>query len=102
MFAIVEIAGQQIKVEKDQKLFVNKLDATEGAALHFDRVMLTADGSSIAIGAPTLSGVTVTATLLSHHKGDTIRVFKKKRRKGYRKTIGHRQHFSRIQIVSIG
>ena len=102
MFAIVEIAGQQFKVEKDQKLFVNKLTGDIGAALSFDRVLLTADGSDVKVGSPTVSGITASATILGHFKGETIRVFKKKRRKGYRKTIGHRQQYTQIQISSIG
>ncbi len=102
MFAIVEIAGQQYKVQKDQTLFVNRLNSEEGADLRFDRVLLTADGSNIQIGKPTIGGLVISAKVLSHHKGETVRVFKKKRRKGYRKTIGARQLYTRIQINAIG
>ena len=102
MFAIVEIAGQQFKIEKDQRIFVNKLTGDAGAALNFDRVLLTADGSDVKVGAPTVAGVTVSAKILGHFKGETVRVFKKKRRKGYRKTIGHRQQYTQILIESIG
>jgi len=102
MFAIVEIAGQQFKVEKDQRIFVHKLEGDAGAALHIDRVLLTADGSNVVVGSPTVSGVSVAATILGHFRGEKVRVFKKKRRKGYRKTIGHRQSFTQIQIQSIG
>ena len=102
MFAIVEIAGQQFKVEKDQKLFVHRLEGDSGAALQFDRVLLTANGSDVVVGAPTVSGVQVSATLLGHFRGEKVRIFKKKRRKTYRKTIGHRQSFTQIQINSIG
>ncbi len=102
MFAIVEIAGQQFKVEKDQKLFVHRLEGESGAALQFDRVLLTANGSDVAVGVPTVSGVKVSATLLGHFRGEKVRIFKKKRRKTYRKTIGHRQSFTQIQINSIG
>jgi large subunit ribosomal protein L21 len=102
MFAIVEIAGQQFKIEKDQKLFVHRLEGEAGTALQVDRVLLTADGSNVVVGAPTVSGVNISATILGHFRGEKVRVFKKKRRKGYRKTIGHRQSFTQIQINSLG
>lgn len=101
MFAIVEIAGQQFKVEKDQKVYVHRLQHEEGASIEFDRVLLLQDGSSISVGAPTVAGAVVKATVLSHLKGDKVIVFKKKRRKGYRKLNGHRQCFTQIKIEAI-
>jgi large subunit ribosomal protein L21 len=101
MYAIVEIAGQQFKVEKDQKVYVHRLQHEEGASIEFDRVLLLQDGSSISVGAPTVAGAVVKATVLSHLKGDKVIVFKKKRRKGYRKLNGHRQCFTQIKIEAI-
>jgi len=101
MYAIVEIAGQQFKVEKDQKVYVHRLQHEEGASIEFDRVLLLQDGSSISVGVPTLAGAVVKATVLSHLKGDKVIVFKKKRRKGYRKLNGHRQCFTQIKIEAI-
>ena len=103
MFAIVSIAGQQFKVEGGQKIFVHRLDAKEGDKLTFDQVLWTSDGNNVAVGTPTVSGVAVTATVLSEMvKGDKVIVFKKKRRKGYRVKNGHRQQFTHLQIDSIG
>ena len=100
MYAIVEIAGQQFKVAKDQKVFVHRLQEKEGSKVSFDNVLLMDDGK-ITIGAPAIKGAVVTATVLSHLKGDKVIVFKKKRRKGYRKKNGHRQFLTEIQINSI-
>lgn len=101
MYAIVTIAGQQFKVEKDRKVFVHRLDAEEGATLEFDQVLLVEDGDVIKIGAPLVEGAKVTAKVLAHVKGDKVIIFKKKRRKGYKKKNGHRQSFSHIQIEGI-
>jgi len=101
MYAIVEIAGQQFKVEKDQKLYVHRLPQAEGESVSFDKVLLIADGERIDIGAPAIEGAEVTAKILRHLKGDKIIVFKKKRRKGYRVKRGHRQYLSQIQIEDI-
>ena len=100
MYAIVEIAGQQFKVAKDQKVFVHRLQEEEGSKVSFDNVLLLDDGS-VTIGAPAIEGAAVTAKILSHLKGDKVIVFKKKRRKGYRVKNGHRQSFTQIQIESI-
>ncbi len=100
MYAIVEIAGQQFKVAKDQKVFVHRLQGEEGSKVSFDNVLLLDDGS-VTIGAPAIEGAAVTAKILSHLKGDKVIVFKKKRRKGFRKKNGHRQSFTQIQIESI-
>ncbi len=100
MYAIVEIAGQQFKVAKDQKVFVNRLQDKEGAKVTFDNVLLVDDGK-VTIGAPAIDGAAVTAKILKHLKGDKVIVFKKKRRKGYKVKNGHRQFLSEIQIESI-
>jgi large subunit ribosomal protein L21 len=101
MYAIVEIAGQQFKIEKESKLFVHRLKAEEGSQVKFDRVMLVDNDGTIKVGAPTVKGAEVTATVLHHLKGDKVLVFKKKRRKGYQKMNGHRQYLTSIQINDI-
>ncbi|MBS1573274.1 MAG: 50S ribosomal protein L21 [Bacteroidetes bacterium] len=100
MFAIVEIAGLQYRVEKDQKLFVNRLQGEKGDSINFDKVLLTSNGS-VTVGAPAVSGVSVAAEILDHVKADKVIVFKKKRRKGYQKKNGHRQSLTQIKITSI-
>ena len=101
MYAIVEIAGQQFKVEKDQQIFVHRLDNEEGSKVEFDKVLLIDNGGKVNVGAPAISGAKVTAKVLDHVKGDKVIVFKKKRRKGYRVKNGHRQSFTQIEIQSI-
>lgn len=100
MFAIVEIAGLQYKVEQDQKLFVNRLKGDKGAKVSFDKVLLTVNGTTT-IGAPAVSGITVDAEILDHVKADKVIIFKKKRRKGYEKKNGHRQSLTQIVITGI-
>jgi large subunit ribosomal protein L21 len=102
MYAIVEIAGQQFKVVKDQKVYVHRLQEEEGSKVTFDNVLLVADSGNVTIGAPAIEGAAVTAKILGHLKGDKVIVFKKKRRKGYKKKNGHRQFLTEIQIESIG
>ena len=102
MYAIVEIAGQQFKVAKDQQIFVHRLEGKEGDKLTFDRVLLTEDGDKVTVGAPVIKGALVKATILEHLKGDKVIVFKKKRRKGYQVKNGHRQYLTSIKIESIG
>jgi large subunit ribosomal protein L21 len=102
MYAIVEIAGQQFKVAKDQKVFVHRLAGKEGESLSFDKVLFTADGDKMTLGAPAIKGVSVGAKIIRHLKGDKVIVFKKKRRKGYRVKNGHRQYLTEISIESIG
>ena len=102
MYAIVEIAGQQYKVEKDQQLFVHRLEGKEGSKVTFDNVLLTSDGKKVEVGAPAVKGVSVSAKIVEHLKGDKVIVFKKKRRKGYKVRNGHRQYLSKIEIESIG
>lgn len=101
MYAIVEIAGHQYKVTKDQQLIVNRLHADEGAKVQFDNVLLIDNGGDVTVGAPAISGAAITAKVNGHLKGDKVIVFKKKRRKGYRKKNGFRASLTEIQIESI-
>ncbi len=101
MYAIVEIAGQQFKVAKDQKVFVHRLQEEEGSKVSFDKVLLLDNEGAVTVGAPAIEGAEVTAKILSHLQGDKVIVFKKKRRKGYRKKNGHRQALTEIQVESI-
>jgi len=101
MYAIVEIAGHQFKVEKDQRVFVNRLQTEEGKKVSFDNVLLLGDGDKVTVGAPAIDGAQVSAKVLKHLKGDKVIVFKKKRRKGYRVKNGHRQSLTEIVIESI-
>ena len=101
MYAIVEIAGQQFKVSKDQKVFVHRLASEEGSKVSFDKVMLLDDNGTVTIGAPAIEGASVEAKVLQHLKGDKVIVFKKKRRKGYKKKNGHRQSFTQIVVEGI-
>ncbi|MEE2700237.1 MAG: 50S ribosomal protein L21 [Bacteroidota bacterium] len=101
MYAIVEIAGQQFKVEKNQQIFVHRLDSKEGEKVTFDNVLLIEADGKVKVGTPKVSGAKVTAKVLAHLKGDKVIVFKKKRRKGYKVKNGHRQHLSKIEIQKI-
>jgi large subunit ribosomal protein L21 len=101
MYAIVEIAGQQFKVSKDQKVFVHRLGEDEGSKVSFDKVLLVDDNGTVTLGAPAIEGASVEAKVLQHLKGDKVIVFKKKRRKGYKKKNGHRQSFTQIVIEGI-
>ena len=101
MYAIVEMAGQQFKVEKDQQVFVHRLDSKEGSKVTFDNVLLIENGGKVNVGAPAVKGATVVATVLEHVKGDKVIVFKKKRRKGYKVRNGHRQYLTSIKIEAI-
>ena len=101
MYAIVEIAGQQYKVEKDQKIYTHRLAGEEGSQVTFDKVLLTDNDGSVTVGSPTVSGASVTAKIIEHVKGDKVIVFKKKRRKGYKVKNGHRQALTRIEISEI-
>ncbi|MBP6757124.1 MAG: 50S ribosomal protein L21 [Bacteroidia bacterium] len=101
MYAIVEIAGQQFKVERGNKVYVHRLDANEGAKVEFDKVFLIENDGKISIGSPTVDGAKVAATVIEHVKGDKVIIFKKKRRKGYQKWNNHRQSFTQILIQGI-
>ena len=100
MYAIVDIAGQQFKVEKGQKLYVHRLAGDEGSSVDFKNVLLFADDNN-KVNLSGLDKTYVRATILTHMKGDKVIVFKKKRRKGYKKKNGHRQSFTRIQVEGI-
>ena len=101
MYAIVNIAGQQFRVAKDRQIFVHRLQGEEGATIEFDNVLLAEDDGKFSVGTPTLKGAKVSAKILSHLKGDKVIIFKKKRRKGYKKKNGHRQQFTKIEITGI-
>jgi len=101
MYAIVEIAGQQFKVEKDQKVFVHRLEQNEGDQVDFKRVMLIDNDGKVKVGKPLVRGAKVSAKVLEHLRGDKVKVFKKKRRKGYKVLNGHRQDLTQIQIEEI-
>lgn len=101
MYAIVEIAGQQFKVAKDEKIYVNRLKNNEGEAISFDSVLLVDNGKKVSVGAPTVAGASVSVKVISHLKGDKVIIFKKKRRKGYRVKNGFRPSLTQIQIEDI-
>ena len=101
MYAIVDIAGQQFKVVKDQKVYVHRLDAEEGADMEFAKVLLIDNEGKVQVGNPVVEGAKIAAKVLAHVRGDKVLVFKKKRRKGYQKLNGHRQNFTQIQIQDI-
>jgi large subunit ribosomal protein L21 len=101
MYAIVEIAGQQFKVEKGNKLFVQKLDNEKGSEVKFDKVLLVDNNDKITVGTPIVEKANVSAKVLNHVQGDTVLVFKKKRRKGYQTLNGHRQKYTEIEIQDI-
>lgn len=101
MYAIVNIAGQQFKVEKDQEIIVHRLEGEEGKKVDFKDVLLVDDGGKVKVGAPSIKGASVSAKIVNHLRGDKVIIFKKKRRKGYEKKTGHRQDLTRIQIEGI-
>jgi large subunit ribosomal protein L21 len=102
MYAIVDIAGKQFKVAKDQYIYAPKMEGEAGTSVSFDKVLLIDNGGSVDIGAPTVQGVKVSGKILEHVKGNKVLVFKKKRRKGYAVKNGHRQQYTKVQIESIG
>jgi large subunit ribosomal protein L21 len=101
MYAIVDIAGHQFKVEKDKKIYVNRLEGEEGSALELGSVLLIDNEGKVNVGSPSIKDAVVKVRILSHLKGDKVLVFKKKRRKGYQKLNGHRQYLTQIQIEDI-
>ena len=101
MYAIVNIAGQQLKVAKDQKVVVNRMEGEEGKKLEFSDVLLVDDNGKVKVGAPVLKGASVSAKIVTHKRGDKVIIFKKKRRKGYQKHSGHRQDLTVLQIEGI-
>ena len=101
MYAIVEIAGQQFKVEEGQEIFVHRLDGDEGAKITFDQVLLVDQDGKVKVGKPLVKGANIDGKIVAHTRGDKVKVFKKKRRKGYQKETGHRQDLSKILIEKI-
>jgi len=101
MYVIVEIQGQQFKAEAGRRLFVHRVEAERGASVEFDKVLLVDNDGKLTIGAPVVAGAKVVAEVLSHVKGEKVIVFKKKRRKGYKKRNGHRQSFTEILIKEV-
>lgn len=101
MYAIIEIGGQQFKIARNQKLYVNLMNSEAGSEFEIDKVLLLADGEKVMVGAPLVDGARVKAKVLAHVKADKVLVFKKKRRKGYQKMNGHRQPLTQIQIEEI-
>ena len=101
MYAVVNIAGQQFKVQKDQKVYVHRLDAEAGKSVEFGDVVFVDNGGKVKVGLPLVKGAKIAAKVLGHVRGDKVVIFKKKRRKGYQKQTGHRQDLTQIQIESI-
>ena len=101
MYAVVETGGKQYRVAVGDVIRVEKLEAEAGAAINLDKVLMVTDGDKVRVGAPTVADASVTATIKSHGRGDKIRVFKFRRRKHFRKTIGHRQYYTEIEITGI-
>lgn len=101
MYAIVDIAGQQFKVQKGKKVFVHRLAAAEGSTVEFDKVLLVENEGNVSVGTPVLEGAKVTVKVVEHTKGDKVLIFKKKRRKSYQKMNGHRQSFTQVLIEEI-
>jgi len=101
MYAIVDIAGQQFKVAKEQEIFVHRLESEEGANVEFEKVLLIDNEGKVVVGTPHISGALIKAKVVSHLKGDKVLVFKKKRRKGYKKLNGHRDYLTQIVVEDI-
>lgn len=101
MYVIVDMQGQQFKVELDQKLFVHRINAEQGAIVEFNKVMLADKDGVVTVGAPAIEGAKVVVEVLSHVKGEKVLIFKKKKRKGYRKLNGHRQQFTELTIKQV-
>ena len=101
MYAIVEIAGQQFKVEKDQKIFVHRLEAEEGGQVEFAKVLLVDNEGEVVVGAPAVEGAKVTAEVVSHGRHKKVKIVKFKRRKHHMKQMGHRQWYTEIKITGI-
>ncbi len=102
MYAIVEIAGQQFKVEEGKKIFVHRMDAAEGDNVEFEKVLLLDIDGAVTVGEPVIENTVVEGKVLAHARGDKVIIFKKKRRKGYQKRSGHRQDFTQVEILTIG
>ena len=101
MYVIVDIAGQQFKVEQGQEVFVHRLEGNEGDKVEFDKVLLVDNDGKVKVGKPTVKGAKIDAKIVNHLRGDKVIVFKKKRRKGYQKSNGHRQDLTKVLIENI-
>jgi large subunit ribosomal protein L21 len=101
MYAVVQTGGKQYRVAVGDVIRVEKLEAAAGSSVNLDEVLMVADGDNVRVGTPKLAGAAVTATVKSHGRGDKIRIFKMRRRKHFRKTIGHRQHYTELEITGI-
>jgi large subunit ribosomal protein L21 len=101
MYAIIETGGKQYKVSENENITIEKLDAVKGATVTFDKVLMVADGDSLKFGQPTVAGASVEAKVVVQDRGERIRVFRFKKRKGYRKTIGHRQYLTQVVVTKI-
>jgi len=101
MFAVVDVAGQQLKVSPSERVFVPKFSREIGSTIRYDRVLLVADNGNVKVGNPYVKGVAVEAKVLGHVKDEKVMVFKKKRRKGYRVRRGHRQQYTELEIMGI-
>jgi len=102
MYAIVEIAGQQFKVEEGRKIFVHRMDAAVGDSVEFEKVLLVDNDGAVSVGTPLVENTVIEGKVLSHARGDKVVIFKKKKRKGYQKKTGHRQDFTQVEILTIG
>src|SRR3954453_14462960 len=101
MYAVIKTGGKQYRVQPGDLLVVEKLDGEPGANVAFGEVLMLGDGEAVAIGAPPVAGATVAATLIETRKGEKVKIFKKKRRQGYRRTLGHRQFESVLRVTGI-
>ena len=101
MYVIVDIAGQQMKVEQGQEVFVHRLEGEEGDKLEFDKVLLVDNDGKVKVGKPNVKGAKIDVKIVNHLRGDKVIVFKKKRRKGYQKSNGHRQDLTKVLIETI-
>ena len=101
MYAIVEISGNQFKVEESKYIYAPLLEGAEGTSITFDKILLVDKGGKVEVGTPTIAGATIAGKILEHVKGDKVLIFKKKRRKDYKKTIGHRQNYTKVLIEKI-
>lgn len=101
MYAVIKTGGKQYRVASGEKLKIEQIPAAVGADIVLDQVLMVADGGNVALGSPVIAGATVQAKVVSHGRGDKVRIFKMTRRKHYRKSQGHRQNYTEIQIVGI-
>ncbi len=101
MYAIIKSGGKQYRVESGEQLRLESLSADVGSAVSFEEVLMVGEGESVRIGAPTVAGAKVKATVVSHGRGDKVKIFKLRRRKHYQKSQGHRQNYTEVRIDDI-